>query len=155
MKDIIVDNTVTGLLIKPPDEDYKEFVNWLIKFDKGSKDNAHLVVSHALLKEYHDSLQGCRNAQSIIVIIDVMTRQARLTKFSKQEIDSFMNANMPDRTTKKLLSNRKDWSHIAIIPMSTRKFAITHDVNLTRDLNTIFSGHQPTVANHPRKLNYA
>src|SRR5262245_33986959 len=123
-KDLLVDNTVAKSFCAPPDNEHRTFVSWL--FNEGV-----LVVTQRLLLEYVATAGNSRSGTSMPAIIDNLTRDGRLKKFTKQELESF---RFPTRIKNRLRSNREDHDNIKAVLMSVRKFALTHDVAFTCDL---------------------
>lgn len=152
-KDLFIDNNIAKNFANPVDVNYKELINWLLVYDKESKDNAFLVVSNKLLKEYLDSSRNCSIPSSIPMIINKLTREGRLNKFQNEEITQFQKKHFNKTIKRKLLSNEKDHSHLAIVLMSDRKFAITIDDNFYVDFKK-FKAFSVTVAKRPEALNY-
>ena len=153
MKDLFIDNNIAKNFANPVDSNYIELINWLTHYEKGSPDNAFLVVSNKLLKEYLDSLRNCSKPNSMPVIIAKLTREGRLNKFDNNLINVFQKEHFTKTIKKKLLSNEKDHPHLAIVLMSVRKYALTIDHNFYRDLAN-FTGFNVVVKKKPENLNY-
>lgn len=149
-KDIFIDNNVAKNFASPVDKNYIELINWLVKYDIESDDNAHLVVSNKLLNEYFKSSRDCSKSSSIPVIIGKLTREGRLIKFKNNEISTFQDTFFTKAVLKRLLSNIEDHFHIATVLMSERKYAITIDDNLFNDLTSF----NATVVKRPEQLAY-
>lgn len=154
MKDIFIDNNVTSRFSNPLDPEYLKLIQWLKKFDPKDINNcAHLVVSNKLLVEYYSSCMNATSLTSIPTIIDQLTREGRLIKFSNLNIKEFKKKNYTKRIVKTLRSNLKDRDHIPIVLQSHRKFAISIDNNFIHDLLN-FPGYEVTAVKRPELLNY-
>lgn len=161
MKDIFIDNNVAKNFATPIDGHYKELINWINDFDEEIVaenpekilDYAHLVVSQKLLVEYLNSSRDCSKPNAIPTLINKLTREGRLQKKSKKEIEAFQNKNFSKKVLKNLLSNQEDHCHIVIVLISKRKLCLTYDENLTKDL-VGFPKHKPTVEKRPENLDY-
>ncbi len=153
MKDLFIDNNIAKNFANPVDPNYKELINWLSLYNKDSKDNAFLVVSNKLLEEYLDSSRNCSKPSSIPMIIAKLNREGRLNKFSNSDIQQFHETYFTKSVIRRLLSNKKDHSHLAIVLMSERRFALTIDDNFYRDLLS-FKKFKVVVEKRPERLNY-
>jgi hypothetical protein len=153
MKDLFIDNNIAKNFANPVDPNYKELIDWLCYFDKNSADNAFLVVSNKILNEYLSSSINCFKQSSIPIIIDKLTREGRLKKFENSAIRDFQNKHFKKIVVSKLLSNKEDHAHLAIVLMSDRKYALTIDNNLYCDLKN-FPGFNVTVEKRPENLDY-
>lgn len=154
MKDIFIDNSCASKHFSSPvDENYIELIKWIVKFEEGSENNAVLVISNKLLKEYYDSNRNASSPTSIPIIIAILTRQDRLNKKSNKELKDLTERIFSKKIQKKLRSNKKDWSHIALVLLSCRKMALTEDENLAYDLLN-FPKSKNIVSNRPESLNY-
>ena len=141
--DIFVDNNVAKNFCNPVDPHYKVFIKWL-------SEEGYLVVSNKILSEYVSSTGGSQSATNIVAIIDRLTRDGRLIKFSRRQCDQF---GFSHRITKALRSNRKDHAHIKVVLLSCRKLALSLDVNFRHDVNN-FPGYQAVARARPEELNY-
>jgi len=161
MKDILIDCNVAKNFATPIDPYYKELIEWINKFDrelvtkKPSRiiDYAHLIVSQKLLVEYLKSSKDCSKPNAIPSIINRLTREGRILKKSKSEIEEFKSKNFSKKVLKNLASNAEDHPHIICVLLSNRKMCLTYDGNLSRDLKN-FPGHNVTVEKRPENLNY-
>lgn len=63
-KDIFIDNNIACRFANPMDPEMKKLINWIMKNEEGSEDNAILVVSDKLLHEYIASCQGANGSAS-------------------------------------------------------------------------------------------
>lgn len=161
MKDIFIDNCVAKNFSTPIDDNYKELIKWINNFDEDLVESeperigefAHLVVTQKLLVEYSNSSKNCALPNAIPSIIDRLTRQGRLIKKKKTEINEFYRLFVTKRIKKTLLSNIEDHCHIATILLSERKICLTYDVNLTSDLMN-FPGFNVLVEKRPENLSY-
>jgi hypothetical protein len=141
--DIFVDNNVAKNFCNPVDPNYKNFIKWL--FEDG-----HLVVTNKILTEYVSSTGGSISPTNIVIIIARLTRDGRLIKLSRQQLDEFVFNRRIERV---LRSNRKDHPHIKAVLLSNRKLALSLDDNFRYDLNN-FPGHQAVARKRPEELNY-
>lgn len=57
-KDIFIDNNIACRFANPMDPEMKKLINWIMKNEEGSEDNAILVVSDKLLHEYKLLVRG-------------------------------------------------------------------------------------------------
>lgn len=161
IKDIFIDNNIAKNFATPIDPNYKELISWLKEFDQDKiKSNpslilnyAHLVVSQKLLKEYLDSSKNTNKPNAIPSIIDKLSREGRLIKKSKKEIENFRSNYFSKTILKNLLSNKEDHCHIITILLSERKFCLTYDHNLTYDLEN-FPKFNVIVKKRPEELDY-
>ncbi|MGV0751413.1 hypothetical protein [Empedobacter brevis] len=161
MKDIFIDNNLAKNFANPLDPNYKELVEWIINYnDEDVKENpinknnyAHLVVNQKLLVEYFRSSYNCHHHTAIPSLINILTRQGRLLKFEKNEIEEFKKLNFTKAVNRNIESNVEDHCHICSILLSNRKMALTYDVKLTSDIKSI-PGFVCTISNRPENLNY-
>ena len=159
MKDIFIDNNIAKDFSNPIEPDYLQLINWLQTYNQtavkdGSikeEDIAYLVVSQKLLVEYLSSARNASKDTSIPIIIDQLTREGRLNKFSNKDIENFKNKYFKKKI--KFRSNYKDQNHLPIILMSERKMALTLDVNFKFDLEN-FPRFSVQVEKRPQDLNY-
>jgi len=161
MKDILIDNNVAKNFATPLDPNYKELINWIVKYDhsqikanpKTKKNYAHLVVNQKLLNEYLRTSRDCAKASSIPVIINKLTQQGRLIKMTKKQIENFKQGHFTKTIERKLLSNNEDHVHIVSTLLSERRMCLTYDDNLITDLNN-FPKFRVDVAKRPEELGY-
>jgi ubiquitin C-terminal hydrolase len=154
MKDIFIDNDVTTKHFSNPiDEDYKNLIDWLRTFNDDVENDAHLVLSNFLLREYHESNRNPNSQTNIIAIVDDMVRNNRIKRVSNQEIKNFQTQHFSKKVLKKMTSNAKDRNHIPAVLLSNRKMALSEDNRLLNDLLE-FSGFNPIVAKRPEELPY-
>lgn len=152
-RDIFIDNNIASQYFSNPiDDEYKKLIEWL-KIHNKNDDDAHLVVSPFLLREYYESNRYANSRTNIVQIIADMTKQDRLVNFSKKNIEAFQQEHFSKKVVKKLLSNAKDRNHIPTVLLSERKMALTEDENFIHDLIN-FSGFEVIVAKRPEELNY-
>jgi hypothetical protein len=142
-KDIFVDNNVAKNFCNPADQHYKNFIKWL--FEEG-----HLAVSNKIIQEYVSSTGGSQSSTNIVIIIARLTREGRLIKFSKQQLDEL---TFDKRTERRLRSNRKDRPHIKVTLLSDRKLALSLDRNFRYDVNN-FPGYRAVARERPEELDY-
>lgn len=93
MKDIFIDNNIAKNFANPADQNYKELIQWLLDYNEDEDNDAYLVASNKLLKEYLSSSYNCSRPTSIPVIISTLTIQGRLLKVNNQELKEFMTTN--------------------------------------------------------------
>ena len=153
-KDIFIDNNIASRYFSNPiDADYIELIAWLQTFNKNEDEDAYLVVSPFLLREYFESNRNANSRTNIAQIIGDFTKQERLVQFNKKQIEAFQTTHFSKKTMKKLLSNAQDRNHIPIILMSERRMALSEDNNLIHDLNQI-TGFTAITAKRPEELAY-
>jgi len=161
MKDIFIDNNVAKNFATPIDKHYKDLIAWINEFDQDLVENnphlisnyAQLIVSQKLLKEYLSSSYNSSKINAIPMIINRLTREGRLKKISKTEIDCFISDNFSKTVKRNLKSNVEDHCHIVVVLLSVRKLCLTYDKNLSIDL-TNFPGHTVSVKKRPEELIY-
>ena len=137
-KDIFIDNNIASQYFSnPTKEEYKELVEWLLTHNRNDENDAYLVVSPYLLREYHESNRNANSRTNIIKIIEELTKQERLVLFSKKNIEGFQQKYFSNKVLKKLLSNAQDRNHIPVVLMSDRKMALSEDNNFIHDLGQI------------------
>lgn len=124
IKDIFIDNNVAKNFKNPVDPHYKKLIDWLYE-------TGHLVLSQKLLKEYHDSNRG-NWGQSIITIINRLTKDERLVSISNDQMESL---RFPKRLDEKYQRLNKDYWHIKAILLSNRKVAIIIDSAFREAIN--------------------
>jgi len=142
-KNVFVDNNVAKNFCNPIDLNYREFIRWL--FEEG-----HLVVTNKILGEFVSSTGGSPSSTNIVVVIARLTRDGRLIKFSKSQLDALVFSK---RIERRLRSNRKDHAHIKAVLLSDRKLALSLDNNFRHDLNN-FPGYQAIARERPEELGY-
>lgn len=152
-KDIFIDNNIACRFANPMDPEMKKLINWIMKNEEGSDDNAILVVSDKLLHEYMASSQGTYGSTSIPMIVSKLTKEGRLLKISNAEIKEFQRTYFKKKVEKALRSNQEDRNHIPVVLLSDRKFALTNDEKFTYDLEH-FPGSQVLVCSRPENLPY-
>lgn len=155
MKDLFIDSCVASKFARPIDPEFKALIRWLINYDANNPlDNAFLVVSNKLLKEYLASARSAYSNTSIPVIIDKLTREGRKVLISNREIEGFKLKYYSKRVCNKVLkSNNEDRDHIPVVLLSTRKYVLSFDNNFINDL-TSFPGFTVRVAKRPELLPY-
>jgi len=142
-KDILIDNCVVCNFCNPVDDDYKELIKWL--FNEGE-----LVVTQKLIIDYHSACAASPSDTSIIAIMAKLTSDGRLRKFNKKELSNF---RIKKHIHKKFLCNEKDVDLIKAVMLSFRKYALSLDDNLVRDINN-YPGHEAHAAASPEDLPY-
>jgi predicted nucleic acid-binding protein len=153
-KDIFIDNNIASQYFSnPTKEEYKDLVEWLLTRNRNEENDAYLVVSPYLLREYHESNRNANSRTNIIKIIEELTKQERLVLFSKKHIEGFQQKYFSNKVLKKLLSNAQDRNHIPVVLMSDRKMALSEDNNFIHDLNQI-KEFTAIIAKRPEELAY-
>jgi hypothetical protein len=148
-KDLFIDNNTTQYFSNPIDDGYKKLIEWLKTYSEKEEDDAYLVVSPFLIKEYNESNRYPNSRTNIVQIIADLTKEERLTHFSKKEIEAYQKEHFTKKVLKKLLTKEtKDVNHIPIVLMSDRKMALTKDNNFTHDLELF----DAIVGKHPDEL---
>lgn len=142
-KDIFVDTTVAKTFCNPVDQHYKDFIKWLLR-------EGCLVVTNKILGEYVGASGASPSETNIVVIIAQLTRDGRLLKFTKQQLDEF---RFTTRTERRLRCNRKDHPHVKAVLLSERKLAVSLDDNFRYDVNN-FPGYRAVARRRPEELDY-
>lgn len=57
-KDIFIDNNIACRFSNPMDPEMKKLIAWIMECEEGSQNNAILMMSDKLLREYGASCQG-------------------------------------------------------------------------------------------------
>ena len=154
MKDIIIDNDCASKhFASPVDPEYIKLINWLLYFEEDSENNAHLVISNKLLKEYIDSCRNSTSPTSLPLIVFKLTKEERIIKFSNNEIKEFIRKYFTKKITRKLTCNNNDRYHIPLVLMSYRKMALSEDKKFINDLIN-FPGFKVVVSSKPEDLKY-
>lgn len=148
MKDIFIDNNVASRFKNPADEEYKKLMNWIT--EKG-----HLVISQKLLKEYYSSNRG-NFGQSIITIIDRLTRENRLVRIENVQLKSFTFPSHIEKKINKLRMNIEDYDHLKTIVLSNRKIGIIIDEKLRLSVKDypIIDKIKPQAVSRPEDIDY-
>lgn len=152
-KDIFIDNNIACRFSNPMDPEMKKLIAWIMEYEAESQNNAILMMSDKLLREYGASCQGAYDATSIPTIIGKLTRERRLTKITNADIKGFQNIYFTKIVERNLRSNQEDRNHIPVVLLSERKFALTNDRNFTFDLEH-FPGFRILVSSSPENLPY-
>ena len=153
-KDIFIDNNIASQhFSNPVDEEYKKLIEWLLTSNNDEENDAYLVVSPFLIREYIESNRNANSRTNITLIIDVLTKQERLQQFSRKQIEDFQTKHFSKKVLKNLLSNAKDRNHIPAVLLSDRKMALSEDNNFLSDLNE-FSDFETFTSKRPESLNY-
>lgn len=154
-KDIFIDNTIAKNFSNPLDPEYKRLIAWLYAYDPtlGEK-NAHLVVSHKIIREYQRSAGSGHSATNIVVLINKLTQDGRLVWISNQQIRAFKQLYFKKRVVRRLRSNSGDRNHIPVILLSHRKYALSIDDDFVHDIVN-FPGFTARAAKRPQDLPYA
>lgn len=142
-KDILVDNNIAKNFCNPVNRTYKKFIVWLMEYGV-------LMVSQKLIVEYISSTGSSCSSTNIATIIYKLTREGRLKKKSKKEIQSI---RFKKHVEKSLRSNKRDHEYIKLVILSDRKYAISKDRNLQYDINH-FPRIKGIAVDSPEKINY-
>jgi hypothetical protein len=139
-KDIFIDNSIASKHFSNPiDDEFKKLIEWIQTYNSDEFNDAYLVISPFLIKEYVESNRNANSTTNIVRIIDDLTKQDRLIRYSKKEIEVCQKEIFTKKILKKLQSNSKDRNHIPAVLLSDRKIALTEDNNFIKDLN-LFEG---------------
>jgi hypothetical protein len=153
-KDIFIDNNIASQYFSnPTNEEYKNLLDWLLTHDKKEDNDAYLVVSPYLLREYHESNRNANSRTNIVKIVEELTKQERLILFTKKQIEGFQQKHFTNKVLRRLLSNAKDRNHIPAVLLSDRKMALSEDNNFLSDLLE-FPDFKPITAKRPENLDY-
>lgn len=152
-KDIFIDTNIASRFTNPMDKEYIKLIEWILKYDKDSPNNAYLVVSNKLLAEYNRSIMNSHTNTSLYVIINSLTIQGRLIKITNAQIKEFQRIYFTKKTVKQLRSNSEDKEHIPVVLLSERKFALAIDDNFVYDLKN-FPGFIVQAEKRPENLPY-
>lgn len=156
-RDIFIDNNIASKFANPADPEYKELIQWLMENHEIKEDMeddlAYLVVTQKLLIEYFRSSRDATGATAIPMVINKLTKEGRLIRFSNQQIKEFKNRHFTKAIEKNLQSNVEDRDHIPAVLMSDRKYALTYDSGLTYDLEH-FPGFSVLVCKRPEDMPY-
>lgn len=161
MKDIFIDSNLAKNFANPVDINYQNLIKWLSNYNQNEVEKnpenkanyAHLVVNQKLLVEYLRSSYSCSTATAMPTIINIFTRQGRLIKLEKKQLEDFMGEYFTKKVERRLLSNIEDHCHICSILSSHRKMALTYDANLANDLNS-FPGFKVIISDRPENIGY-
>lgn len=154
-KDIFIDNNIASRYFSNPiDEEYKKLIDWLTTYNENEETDAYLVVSPFLLTEYNESNRYPNSRTNIVQIISDLTKQERLVRFSRKQIEGFQKKYHTPKVLRKLLTKEtKDINHIPAVLLSDRKMALSEDNNFLHDLNQI-TGFIAITAKRPEELDY-
>ena len=153
-KDIFIDNNITSKYFSTPtDEEYKKLIEWLATYNEDEQNDAYLVVSPYLIREYNESNRNARSETNILNLLIEFTKQGRLVNFTKKQIEDFQQKYYSKKVLKNLLSNAKDRNHLPAVLLSDRKMALSEDNNFLSDLKE-FSDFETITAKRPEHLNY-
>ncbi|TKT94080.1 hypothetical protein [Dyadobacter frigoris] len=139
-KDIFIDTNIIKNFTNPLDPEYKKLISWI-------RAEGVLVINQKLLIEYG------RTNQNIFVLINELTRNGRLIKFEKSDLDEVKFSKVFE---KKLKSNSEDWPHLKTIWLSERKIGIIIDLGLRQDVNNSpkRDGINPKAFSRPEHIDY-
>lgn len=154
-RDIFIDNDVAKNFSNPADPEYKRLIVWLKTNNKTHPDlSAFLVVSHKLIVEYIASTGQSPSNTCIPALIDLLSREGRLVRIEKKQLELFKRKHFKTRVKNSLLSNHKDHDHIPVVLLSDRKYALSLDNNFITDLLN-FPGFTVRVEKRPEDLPYS
>jgi hypothetical protein len=154
-KDIFIDNNIASHYFSNPiDAEYKKLIEWLKIYNEDEENDAYLVVSPFLIREYSESNRYPNSRTNIVQIISDLTKEGRLTNFTRKQIEAFQNQYHTKKVLKKLLTkDTKDINHVPTVLMSDRKMALSEDNNFLHDLNEV-TGFKAITAKRPEELAY-
>lgn len=138
-KDIFIDaqiaNKFSGDNLSP---EYKALINWLLLDDKDNpENNAHLLSSKYLFKEYEGGNRGCQHEFSICHIYSILQGQGRINKVENDQIEAFKTQYFSKSIWDNLNCKQGDSDdplHIIIILLSDRRMALIDDDDFITDL---------------------
>lgn len=134
MKDIFIDVQIANRFANPPNEHYREFINWLLTNNKkNTASNAVMMLSAKLLQKYEAGCKNCTKPTSINTIIAIILLERRYTMISNKDIVDFRKKFVDNPDKKKKLNfikcNNEDKDHILLIKRSIRKMMVCNDTN--------------------------
>jgi hypothetical protein len=160
VKDIFIDNNIAKNFANPSDLEYKKLVDWLIRCDENTPEkNAYIVVSKKLLGEYSGATIQAKSTSNITAILKIMNKTVnghkRIIEISNDDIKAFHKTHkIRDKALKKTYNKLgKDKTHIPLVMLSNRKYALTYDENFAYILKN-FPGFKVLVEKRPEKLPY-
>ena len=155
LKDIFIDNGIAKNFSNPLDPSYKRLVTWLMKYDrnKAKGDNAHLVWSNKLLREYYATAANARSNTNIVAIVAKLTGEGRFIKISNKQIKEFKRKHFKKHLVIRFRCNTGDRDHIPTILLSDRKYALIRDHDFIHDIIN-FPGFLARAAARPEDLPY-
>jgi hypothetical protein len=122
MKDIFIDVQIANRFSRPPNDEYKNLIRWLLECE-----DAYLVVSDKLKNKYWSGGQCLSSSPtSICHIYDILESEHRLNIKSSKEIKLFQEKYYKDKSIN-LKCNKEDKDHLPIIILSNRQYAIIED----------------------------
>lgn len=153
-KDIFVDNNAAKCFANPMDDEYKQFILWLARFNSHDPDNnAHLVVCTQLIGEYMRTSSHCTSQTNIAALLDKLTRQNRLMVIGNTDIRRFKLQYFRKSIIKTMSCNSADRNYIAVVLLSDRKMALTLDNKFRNDLIS-FPGFKVIAERRPELIPY-
>jgi hypothetical protein len=153
-KDIFIDNNIASRYFSNPTlDEYKKLIEWLMTHQKNEETDAYLVISRFLITEYYESNRNANSKTNIVNIIDLLTKQNRLIRFDKKQIEAFQQQHFTKKVVKRLQSNAKDRNHIPSVLMSDRKMALSEDIKFLHDLQQV-PDFEAVTSDKPEDLNY-
>ena len=155
VKDIFIDNNIAKDFANPPNSNYQDLMDWLIKKHKNPENNAFLVLSKKLLNEYYGSMTQVKSAENIIIIVKTLTEEGRIQNFTLPKIKEFKRKHYKKRLETSLDLKRlgKDREHIPIILLSCRKYALILDNKFINAIKN-FPKFKATAEKKPENLPY-
>jgi hypothetical protein len=139
IKDIFIDAQIANKFASTTDKSFKELIDWLLSNNEEDRtQNAYLIVSNYLRKEYLGGNQNTQNQFSISNIYAKLMAQDRIITKTNKEIDEFMKKWFSKSIWGCGMNCKKggsdDPKHIALILLSERRIAIIDDHDFITDL---------------------
>jgi hypothetical protein len=155
-KDIFIDANVACKFASTKDPEILKLINWLLKCEEGkTSENAYLMASPKLRKEYLGGASNCHRATSISVIYITMHEEHRLNMISNAQIESFRQLHIPGKKWDNLRCNTEDKYHFPVVFLSDRKFVITEDKTFASELRNFPKFGQYVKCSHtPKDIPY-
>jgi hypothetical protein len=153
MKDIFIDTNIAARFANP-NEHYQQLIAWLKAEDpQNPQNNAYLLISDHLRREYQRTNSHCKKGYSIITIYSYLQARGRLNAVSNDTIEQFKREYISKRQWGKFLSNDKD--HIPLVLCSVRKYVLSEDTKFLTDLiNFPKFGKDVMYGQSPELLDY-
>ncbi len=155
MKDIFIDTNTACLFVKPPNNHFTIFVEWLMLNNTAAPaDNGHLMMSNKLRAEFFEAHRGCTKQYSLHNIYFDLQKNGKLNFKSNKEIDKFKKS-ISKKVWDALNSKGNDSSHLPLVFLSDRKMVLSNDEPLLNDLiNFPKLGKNVVYARTPETLEY-
>ena len=151
-KDIFIDNSIASKYFSNSiDEEFKKLIIWLQTCNRDEYNDAYLVITPFLLREYIESNRNANSETNIVNLINTLTKEDRLVRFDKKQIETCQKKFFVKKVLKRLQSNAKDRNHIPAVLLSDRKIALSEDNNFLSDLR-LFS--DVIAEKRPEEINY-